>query len=253
MSTAPKHKEVRIDPADWGEYFKGEFKMLKIRRGVNQAETMNKDDIRVLIGEMILECQKPPYNEIEKVVLQRVISDAVLNDQEFFAFTVAWVRKTLNRWWYLSGYKLVEKMQKEKEAKEEQTKPVPQLNPHEDVHQTVTNYVQRLLTESKERKGGMQRVPEVANPEIVGKEWTSQIENKGVAAGFQIDHIKNMQINLQHECYKVAIEGYAHLTPLEKVDFKIFLIDGIYKINCASMQDAEEIYQEAKRRMQLRS
>jgi hypothetical protein len=234
---APKAKTER-DPTEWGEYWKNEFRMLKLRRGLNQVESYSSSELEELMVEMTQECLKPPYNEIERVIIQRVVSDAVLSDQEFFGFTVAWVRKVLNKWWFQSGWKLIEKKQREKEAQQEASKPVPEINPHLDVQVMVSNYVNSLL----------KKVPDLSKEEIQ-KEGQERKKEKALSSTFNVDHVKNYQINLQHEINRLAIEGYAHVMPKDKVDFKTYVVEGIYKVHCASMQDAEEIYRVAKERM----
>jgi hypothetical protein len=244
--TAPVAKEKSKDPTAWGNYWESEFKYLKPKRGILQYEKLTKEEFKELVGLMVLECQKPPYNELDKVVIQRVISDAVLNDPDFIGFNVAWVRRTLNKWWHLSGYKLYDKIQREKEEKAEaERKKHATENPHLNVDVMLENYKRSLLA-AKE-------VPKMESKEVAAKgaEWKSELEKKAVSKGFDIDHEKNMQINLQHEIYAATRDGYMHLTDVQKAEHRIIIVDGIYKVNCASPLDAELIYKEAKRRLNL--
>lgn len=246
---APKPKEQQGTPT-WGKFFRTEFENLKLKTSILQNEKLSTEERDILIGLMVQECKVKPYDEIDKIVIQRVISAAVIDDKDFIGFSVKWIRKTLNAWWHISGFKAYEKIQREKQAKEELEKEVPKLNPHEDIQVTVQNYIKSLLAPSKD-KTGMQAVKKLTEKEIQqeGKEWTSELERKAASAGFNIDHEKNYQVHLQHMIHFVTNEGYAHLTQVQKVDFRVFVVEGIYKVNCATILDSELIYTEAKDRL----
>jgi hypothetical protein len=237
MSEALKEKVQ--DPTEWGTYFKTEIKMSKIRRGIDMMLKYSADEIRILIGEMVLECQKPPFNQIDKVVLQRVISDGAISDPKFYGFTVAWVRGLLNSWWYLSGYKHFEKLLREKEAQEENNKPVPTVNPHEDVHQTVSNYVKSLLLEGAKLK----TVPKMTEQEkkIKGAEWTSNLEHKGT--------YHNNGLTVEQYVMRECVLKAASTLYSQKQTFKLnpFKVEGYgEEIYCESQTDADIIYNDAK-------
>jgi hypothetical protein len=126
------------------------------------------------------------------------------------------------------------------EAKEDMYKPVRQVDQGEK-HQYWLDKMKEANAAIEARK-----VASVTKQDIL-KFGQSEPPKES----YQIDHIRNLQINLQHEINHLAIEGYSHLKPVEKVDFRVFVIDGIYKVNCASMQDAEEIYRVAKERLKI--
>jgi hypothetical protein len=232
MSKPPIPKEQ--DPTEWGIFFKTEMKMNKIRRGIDQAEKFSADEIRVLIGEMVLECQKPPYNQIEKVIIQNVVKDAVLNDPDFFYFTVSWIRKILNKWWYLSGWKHVEKLEREREAEAERNKPVPVSNPHLDVDAMLESYKRSLLLEASKIK----EVPKMERKQIVkeGAEWKSNLERKGLTYS---NGLTPEYVELKSKIQITATRFYEKRTSFS--DLKVFPVND-FEIFAASEKDAIEIY-----------
>jgi hypothetical protein len=236
MSKPPIPKEQ--DPTEWGIFFKTEMKMNKIRRGIDQAEKFSADEIRVLIGEMVLECQKPPYNQIEKVIIQNVVKDAVLNDPDFFYFTVSWIRKILNKWWYLSGWKHVEKLQREKEAEAEKNKPVPSKNEYEDLLITAELELKRRAQETPE---WMKNQRHVKFNSFSGSESKSNLERKGVS------YSNNMTVEdyVFRECILKAKSDFY----VRRVSFSLneFIVND-YKMFAESESDAKVIYEDAKQR-----
>jgi hypothetical protein len=208
MTEAPKQKEK--DPHAWGEFFREEFKSLKLRTGIRQEENLTPDELTQLIGEMVMECKKPPYDQVDKVILQRVIHAAVVDETtEFIGFSIRWIRKALSKWWFQSGWKVVEKMQREKEAEAEKNKPAPVLNPHENIHETVNNYVKSLLAGN-----GMQAVPQVNNIAAEGKEWTSGVERRGTKFKREVDP---MEWNRKNEQHKQYLKETIHMITMEKL------------------------------------
>lgn len=260
MKEAPKEKVK--DPHAWSDYWKNEFKALKINRLIDQAEKLSEDDLREMIAKMVLECKKPPYDQIPKDVLQNVISDAVLNEKKFYGFSVAWVRNTLNNWWYLQGWKKLEKIQREKEEEQEklaeakrlaeqQSKTAPTttgVNSHEDINVTIQNYIQSLKA-PVEKGSGMRRVPNVTDEEKqrLGKD---RIEQKAATAGYEPDYKRRIQILIEHTMRELARDGYAHLKPVEKTHFKVYSVvlaeEEVYKVECECQEDAELLYEKAK-------
>jgi hypothetical protein len=218
----------------WGEYFKNEFKMLKLRRGILQADKLTVDELTLLIGEMVLECKVPPYNEIDKVILQRVISDGVLNDPDFIGFTVSWVRRTLNKWWYLSGYKLHEKIIRDRETESEQARSKQVVdNPHLDVDAMLEGYKRSLLLGAAK----MKEVPKMKKEEIKkeGAEWTSGIERKATKYS---NGISEAEYQAKLKIQRAASEFYK-----DKASFKLkpFEVGGM-ELMAESEKDAIEIY-----------
>jgi hypothetical protein len=233
MAEAPKEKIQ--DPTEWGNFYKDVIKMLKIRRGIDMTTKYDKREITVLIGEMVLECQKPPYNEIDKLILQRVINDGVLNELEFFGLTVAWVRKVLNKWWHLSGYKLHEKNQREKEAELEKNKPVPTLNQHEDILLTAQLELKRRATEIPE---WMKNQREVKFNSFSGAEKISNIELPPTGYKSNIDPVKYAMRE------KILRAGSKFYIDRLSVKLKEFPIDG-WTVMAESLSDAQTIYNNA--------
>jgi hypothetical protein len=226
--TAPKPKLKTEDPTAWLPFWKDQFKMLKLRRGILQAEKLTREEIGVLIAEMILECQVAPYNEIDKVVLQRVISDAVLNDPDFIGFTVSWVRRTLNKYWHLGGYKLYDKIQREKEAAADALKQnVPTENHHEDINDLLERTRKRLLAE-----GRTYRAPSDFNEPVKGSAGDD---------GWFHEQKKAAKIKREHqsELNRLSSEFYKNR---ESLDLKQWEDDKGFYVLAESEKDAIEIY-----------
>jgi hypothetical protein len=239
MSEAPKEKIQ--DPTEWGAYFKNEFKKLKIRRGFNQLERLEPDEIHVLIGEMVLECKK--YDEInDKAAIQRVITDAVMTDPDFIGFNVSWVRKTLFKWWQRDGWAKLEKVRKAREEEEEKKKPKPQLNPHENIHETVTNYWKRLFVEADQEKRKTPKMKkEVAEKE--GAEWQSELERKAVSKGYSNGYTPEY-VSMRDKIQRAGSEFYKNRTSYS--DLKLFHVND-FEVFAATEQDAIEIYTRAQK------
>lgn len=157
------------------EFFKKELIELELNTGLKQYDRLMEKpswekDLNDLVALMVKETEH--YKIVKPEVLQRVIHDAMMNDDRFIGFNAAFVRKALNAWWGIYGGKIIEaRDQKEKES---QPPPTP-VSP--ETQRKIDEYVKSLLT-----GGGMQMVPDVPKEEAktLGKEWTSGIERKAI-------------------------------------------------------------------------
>jgi hypothetical protein len=166
MGDALKIKEENEDIPKWGKFWRLEFEKQKFRTGMLQNEKLSDADRDELIGLLTEECKRQVYYMIPKDIMQRVISDAVVNDPEFKGFNVAWVRRSINTWWHLAGYKLMAKEQREDPDKKIQL--TPQQN--EQVNYMLNSFVQRLKSGKDEENDGavhIQELEEIAD--MLGK------------------------------------------------------------------------------------
>jgi hypothetical protein len=158
------------------EFFKKELETLQAKTGIRQFETiMAKDnweeEVDALINPMLEECNRPPFNIVKPEVKERVIRDAILNDQEFIGLNAKFVRKALNAWWGIYGGKILEAVNQKSEGV---YKKVP-LTPEEDakVNVLLDSYKKRLLS------GGpafeIKKVPQLTEAEIKEE---GQVERK---------------------------------------------------------------------------
>jgi hypothetical protein len=231
MSEAPKQKIEEGTP--WGRFFFIEFENLKINTGILQWEKLKetdrgRDEARQLIGEMTLECKKPPFDRIRKDVIQRVIHAAVIEDTDFIGFSVKFIRKTLNKWWSIYGDKILQELQKIADEEAEKNKPAPFVNPHVDVDAMVENYRRRLV----------QPVPKMEKAEYTkkGEEWKSNIERKAVkySNGMTLEEFK-----LKEKIQRTASEFYRKLSSFSGL--KMYQVNS-FDVFAASQEDAEQIY-----------
>jgi hypothetical protein len=224
------------DPYAWGTFFEKEFQNLKIKTGILQYEKFQTsegghDAMNELSRYMVLECKTPPYDQIDKQILQRVISAAVVDDKDFIGFSVKFIRKTLNTWWQLYGWKIMEKMQREKE--EQQSKQVPPAVDI-DVDTMLESYKRRLLLESAK----MKEIPKMKADQIQkeGAEWKSTLERKGLTYS---NGLTPEYVELKARIQRTATKFYEKRSSYS--DLKLFPIND-FEIFAASEKDASEIY-----------
>jgi len=245
MSEAPKPKIQDESGLPWGKFFHQELLNLKIRTQLLQWEKFcergedGKQEARQLIAEMVVECKRHPYDRIKKEVIQRVIHSAIVDDKDFTGFSVKWIRHTLNNWWMLYGDKILREMQRIADEEEERKKPTPTVNPHEDVHQTVNNYVNALKSNP---------MPKMSPKEytLKGAEWKSDLEfisKDGKRTGYQNPHTVEYY-RMKELIHRAASEHYKGCLDFSKFD--VYLIND-YQVFAANEKEAMEIYLKAEK------
>jgi hypothetical protein len=245
MKEAPKPRVEEDGVPAWGKFFRKDMEDLKLRTTHLQYERLSTQELNELIGLMVLEVSKPPFNRVPKIVLQRVIHEAVVDERflgkaiEFTGYSVKWIRQVLNAWWQLYGDKWMQKWQREDEEKASQLKPVPTTVPQEDVHKTVENYWKRLMAEGHVEK---YKVPKMKPEEIKkeGAEWTSDLEHKGSVHRVSL----TVEQYVMRECIQQA--GSHLYASRERFNLKPFIVDGYGEVYAESQADAELMYNDAK-------
>ena len=145
------------------QFFKTQLETLKDRTGLNQFEKLKEENdwktkANQLIQFMVDECNRAPFDMVRDEVKQRVISQAIVDDQEFTGLNAKFVRRALNAWWLVYGGKVLEA--RDQLAKEEK-KQIPEYSgPPIDVDVLVKSYLQRL------RQPNPNQVPELTKKEI---------------------------------------------------------------------------------------
>lgn len=168
-------------------FFKNQLETLYHRTGFRQLENMMQSeswekDVTDLIGFMVEECNKPPFHVVTETVKQRVISRAVVEDQEFTGLNAKFVRRALNKWWQDNGEKILEAVNAKESSVYQKVELTPEQN--EKVNAMLESYRRRLLSEP----GGMTVLPRGMDPnkaEKDGAEWKSEVERKAVSRGYK--------------------------------------------------------------------
>jgi hypothetical protein len=166
------------------EFFKNQLQTLYTRTGFRQLENMMQSeswekDITDLIGFMVEECDKPPFNSVSETIKMRVISRAVVEDQEFTGLNAKFVRRALSKWWADNGDRVLEQLNKKDSAAPVELTP----EQNEKVNAMLESYKRRLLA-----GGGMTVIPRGMDPEKAAKEgaeWKSEVERKAVSVGYK--------------------------------------------------------------------
>jgi hypothetical protein len=240
MKEAPKPRVEEDGVPAWGKFFRKDMEDLKLRTTHLQYERLSTQELNELIALMVLEVSKPPFNRVPKVVLQRVIHEAVVDERflgkaiEFTGYSVKWIRQVLNAWWQLYGDKWMQKWQREDEEKASQSKPTPTTVPQEDVHKTVENYWKRLMAEGHREKNNVPKMkPEEIKKE--GVEWKSDLERKGIV---HRNTITPEQITFRDRLLRAASKFYNNK---DRYDLKKFSVNDT-DVYAESEKDAIEIY-----------
>jgi hypothetical protein len=250
MSEAPKSKPH--DPTSWKTFWYNEFKTMRDRTTqlqwdrIQEIPDVNKrlERARMLFAELVAECSKPPFDRVKKEVIQRVLHNAVLEAKpfgvaiEFTGYSCRWIRQVLDAWWAVHGGAVIQELQRLADEEEKNNKPMPTVNPHEDVHLTVKNYVNSLLAGSIGPKPIGKMESKVASKE--GAEWQSNIERKSIV---HINEITPEEFVFRDCVLKAAISHYKDKTTYSFPD-KPFLIDE-YPVYAESHSDAEIIHSNA--------
>lgn len=163
------------------EFFYEEFQTLRARTGIRQWENLNElpstaaaKAIHDVIDFMCKECEKPPFDVVQMKVKQRVISRAVVEDQDFIGLNAKFVRKALNAWWLTNGDRVIQAMN-------EASKPDEPVDLTEEqkrkIDKLLDGYRAHLL-----QGDGPQSVPKIDKETAVieGAEWKSDIERKAI-------------------------------------------------------------------------
>jgi hypothetical protein len=241
MSAEPKAK-INDDPdaMPWGAFFHKAFEDLKIRTGLNQWENLSatetgKEQARKLIGAMIIECKNPPFDKVRKSVIQRVLSNAVIQDRpfdqniDFTGYSVKWVRSVLNAWWAIYGDKIIQEWNRTQDEEAAKNKPMPFMNPHLNVDDLVTQYIKSLKMPSP---------PQMSEAEIKkeGKEWTSKFE--GMKASGYNNGLTVEQFQFRERLQRAASNYYVNKQSFSLKPFEV----NETTVYAESEKDAIEIY-----------
>lgn len=217
------------------DFFYNELKTLKARTGFNQWDNLNQspkaqEEINALIGFMVDECNKPPFDLVKnKKTLQRVIHAAVVGDKDFIGLNAKFVHRTLHTWWNLNGHRVIE----ERDKKPDEVYERVQLTPEQDsyVSTMLKSYERRLLSKS---------VPKPENIAKEGAEWQSEIEKK---AHKYVPLMSKEEIYVRQKLRRAGSEFYKNR---QTFNLKEFTVDGL-PIMAESHSDAEEIYKIAEK------
>ena len=165
-----------METPSWTEFFMSELKTLKARTGLLQWEKYElspdgKQEAREVVGYMILEVKKPPFDKVKPEVLQRVISRAVIESKDMIALNAKFVRQALNDWWMVNGDRVM--MAINQKGPEVYQKIELSKDDNEKVDYLLKSYIKTLK--------GFKEVPKVPDYEKKGAEWKSDIERKGIS------------------------------------------------------------------------
>lgn len=145
---------------DMYDFFHKEFKHLKALTGLNQWERLNDSpnaaaEINEIITALVDETKRDPFKMIKPEVLQRVIHDAMMNDDNFIGLNPKFVRKALNAWWGIYGQKLLEARDQRDKEDFQPVKLTKEQN--EKVDSLINSYLQTLRSN---------KVPKLTKQEI---------------------------------------------------------------------------------------
>jgi hypothetical protein len=215
-------------------FFKQELETLQAKTGIRQLETlMQKEDWKkeanLLIDLMITECNKPPFNLVTVTVKERVISRAIVEDQEFTGLNAKFVRRALNAWWNINGDRvLMARNEMQRDAQ-----PVV-LTPEDNdkVNVLLESYRRRLLSGD-----GPKMVPKIESQvaEKEGAEWQSEIEKK---AHKYVPLVSREEQFIRQKIRRAGSEFYKNR---QSFNLKEFIVEDV-PIMAESEEDALEIY-----------
>lgn len=165
--------------SDMFAFFYGEFESLRAKTGIRQWDQLNEQPdaakaIHDHIDLMVQECLRPPFHVVRPDVKQRVISRAILEDEDFIGLNAKFVRKALNAWWAINKDRVMEAINKAEEIKPveltaEQKRKIDEL---------ANAYVAKLL-----QGDGPKIVPKMDSQvaAVEGAEWKSSLERKAIS------------------------------------------------------------------------
>lgn len=211
-------------------FFKQELKNLQAKTGIRQLENMMlkekwQDEANKLIEFMIEECNKPPFNIVATAVKERVISRAIVEDQEFIGLNAKFVRRALNAWWLTNGDRVIEACNAKSSVVYERVELTPEQSAKIDV--MAKEYIQQLLSGDTEIKS----VPQLTDEEIKreGKEFeATHIVRKATkySNGFTIEQIAMIEKLDQAKAYfNKGITNFGGYTFYNIEGFQIFARD----------------------------
>jgi len=200
MSEVPKQKELDPEALPWGVFFHKECEDMKIRTQMLQWEKAKeseagKQEMREIIARMVLICKQPPYDAVDKKVLQRIIHIAIGDDKDFKGFSEAWIRRILKKWWEQNGDRvLMAKNQKDESvyAKVHMTK---EQNEYVD---TMLEYYRRSLLAQ-------------ANEPVNTKDFKEPVRTNGISSNGYFDERKQFakaKRELQQRIDRASSEYY---------------------------------------------
>lgn len=221
------------------EFFYGEFETLRAKTGIRQWEQLNEgaDAARVIhdiIDFMCQECNKPPFDIVKPEVKQRVISRAIVEDNDFIGLNAKFVRKALNAWWSNNGDRIIEERNRKEAAAYQRVELSSEQK--QKIDRLANAYVAQLL-----QGDGPQPVPKLKPAEIAreGAEWQSELERKGT--NYKDPHTPEWYA-LRDKIRREASEFYKNKYTLSGM--KIYPIRD-QEIFAQSKADAEEIFKRA--------
>lgn len=219
------------------EFFKNQLESLYVRTGFRQLENMMQSpnwqkDISDLIGFMVSECNKPPFHSVTDEVKKRVISRAVVEDQEFTGLNAKFVRRALNAWWKDNGDKILEAINAKEASVYKRVELTPEQN--DKVNTMIESYRRRLLSGD-----GIKMLPRGMDPDKAekdGAEWRSEVERKGIVHS---NGITPEQYELKKKLQKAASVFYAGRISFDLKAFRV----GDVEFMAENQADAEQIYE----------
>lgn len=163
---------------DMFTFFYSEFETLRAKTGIRQFEQLNElpdsaKQIHDIIEFMCQECQKPPYHVVRDEVKQRVISRAIVEDQDFIGLNAKFVQRALAKWWMVNGDRVMEAMN--------QQEPTSKVVLTEEQKRKIDAIANKFLAELLQ-DDGPKLVPKMESgvAKVEGKEWTSDLERKAI-------------------------------------------------------------------------
>lgn len=218
------------------EFFKQQLENLQARTGIRQLEHLMakdtwKEDVDQLIKFMIEECSKPPFDVVRQEVKERVITRAIVEDQDFIGLNAKFVRRALNVWWLANGDRVIEAMNAKEAKVYERVELTPEQKAKIDV--MASSYIARLL-----QGDGIKEVPDVGKDVAAkeGAEWKSELERKAVSVKYQPP--PDEYFETQERIRKAGSELYKGRLELR---LDLFKVDK-FSILAESQSDAEKIY-----------
>lgn len=216
------------------EFFYEEFKTLRAKTGIRQWETLNeaadpKSAINEVINPMVEECEREHFGLIKPEVKQRVIRDAIMNDQDFIGLNAKFVRKALNAFWNLHGERILQARDQK-----QNTFHVRELSKEEK--QNIDQIANKFLADLLQGDSGIKPVPKA--PIREGREWTSALEIK--ASGYS-NGLTVQDVELKDRIRTAAAGLYKGKMSL---NLKPFTVEGI-RIMAESESDALQIFEKA--------
>lgn len=219
------------------EFFKDELINMETNTGQKQYDMLcSKLNWETRLDELIksLVQEVDSFTNIHEDELKQKILHTAMLENEFYGFSVKWVRTSLLAWWKVHRDAYTE-LKNRKEEKIE-----PDL-PHEEKVRLMETYLPQVLqniaqveTKYTATVKELNRYParELGRTESTGYQPISQ----------QPDHI----VKVKERIRKICADTYKHLDPYRMPKgFDSYRIED-FEIYCESFEKAKEIYEQAK-------